>query len=153
MSAASSRSSIPQAINFDKIKDDIDDWAGNKNNFASRSNLAGSSQNSSQIIDLDRSDSIPDIYIKEMIKKHEEISKKKSNQANKKMDVSLSSSSASISFKGNKSKHSDHRRSMNIPVPEISLDPNAAPDPSKTMNKNNPDSVSTYTIESEKSCY
>lgn len=151
MSAASSRSSIPHAINFDIIKGDIDEWAGNKNNFVSRSNLASSSRSSSQNIDFELGDSIPDIYTKELIKKHEEISKKSKAQV-KKNDTSLSSSSANSSFKGNKSKHSDRRRSMNIPITEISLDPNAQSNSEKLIKKN-PDSVSNYTMESEKSCY
>lgn len=150
MSAASSRSSIPHAINFDIIKGDIDAWAENKNNFVSRSNLANSSHSSSQNIDFELGGSISDIYTIELIKKHEEISKKNKSQA-KKNDASLSSSSASSSFKGNKSKNSDRRRSMNIPITEISLDPNAQSNLDKM--KNNPDSVSNYTIGSEKSCY
>ncbi len=154
MSAASSRSSIHQAINFDQIKGDIDDWAVNKGNFVSRSNLASSSHNSSQIIDMDRSDSIPDIYIKEMIRKHEEIKKNKTNN-----DISLSSSSVNSSFKSNninnntnnngQKNRSGDRRSMNIAVSDINFNTN----PTNDLKSSKLDSASVYTVASEKSCY
>jgi hypothetical protein len=141
MSAASSRSSIHQAINFDQIKGDIDDWAVSSHG----------SHNSSQIIDMDRSDSIPDIYIKEMIRKHEEIKKNKTNN-----DISLSSSSVNSSFKSNninnnngQKNRSGDRRSMNIAVSDINFNTN----PTNDLKSSKLDSASVYTVASEKSCY
>ena len=131
-------------LNFDQIKDDIDDLAVNKQKLVSTTNLHSSSQNASQIIHMDKSDSmhnsIADIYIQELLNKHQE-----SNHKNpiKKKKNSMSSNSI-ISDARQK------RNSINIDVSKINFSTN--PSVSVT-NLDRNTSASVYTVESEKSCY
>lgn len=147
LSTASSRNSLIMngvPLNFDQIKDDIDDLAVNKQKLVSTTNLHSSSQNASQIIHMDKSDSmhnsIADIYIQELLNKHQE-----SNHKNpiKKKKNSMSSNSI-ISDARQK------RDSINIDVSKINFSTN--PSVSVT-NLDRNTSASVYTVESEKSCY
>lgn len=167
LSAASSRSSIAMPgipLDFDQIKDDIDDLAVHKDKLVSRTNLQATSRNASQA-NLDSqpdsiNNSISDIYIKELINKHQESTKKqnpikKLTKAN--LDTSLSSSSIiSETAAGNAVNRMESlkkkRMSMNIDVSEVNFSTNPGGGVS-TSNLDRNTSASAFTVSSEKSCY
>lgn len=168
LSAASSRSSIAMPgipLDFDQIKDDIDDLAVNKEKLASRTNLQATSRNASQANLDNQSDSInnsiADIYIKELINKHQQSTQKqnpikKLPKAN--LDMSLSSSSIiSETQAGDGSTNrmevlKKKRMSMNIDVSEVNFNTNPGGGVS-TSNLDRNTSASAFTVSSEKSCY
>lgn len=158
LSAASSRSSIVMPgipLNFDQIKDDIDDLALNKEKLVSRTNLNSRSQNGSQMIETDNqsdsvNNSIADIYIKELINKHQESSRKDPRKKMTKKDTSVSS--GSIVSETTRELMKKKRLSVNVDISKVNFDTNPNGGKSVTnLDKNA--SVSVYTIGSEKSCY
>ena len=156
LSTASSRSSIlmpAMTLDFGQIRDDIEDLALHKEKLVSRTSLATRSHTNSQTIETDEhsdsvNNSIADIYMKEFI------SNKLLHKQNK-MNISLSNTSSTSEIKADKHNNNNinntsKRFSMNIDASKINFEPNGAV--SRTnLNKN--DSASTYTMESEKSCY
>jgi len=153
LSMASSRSSIlmpAMTLDFGQIRDDIEDLALHKEKLVSRTNLATRSHTNSQTIDTDEhsdsvNNSIADIYMKEFI------NNKLLNKQNK-MNISLSNTSSTSEIKADKNNNNNmsKRFSMNIDASKINFEPSGAV--SRTnLNKN--ESASTYTMESEKSCY
>lgn len=168
LSAASSRSSIAMPgipLDFDQIKDDIDDLAVNKEKLASRTNLQATSRNASQANLDNQSDSInnsiADIYIKELINKHQQSTQKqnpikKLPKAN--LDMSLSNSSIiSETQAGNDNAKrmellKKKRMSINIDISEVNFSTNPGGGVS-TSNLDRNTSASAFTVSSEKSCY
>lgn len=155
LSAASSRSSITMPgipLDFDKIKDDIDDLAVNKEKLASRTNLQSPSQNASQIIEMDNqadsvNNSIADIYRKEFINIQQQSNQKDATKKLNKFEMSVSSSS--IISETMKEALKKKRLSMNIDVSQVNFDTNGR----SVTNLDKNASVSNYTVSSEKSCY
>lgn len=130
----------------------------------SRTNLQATSRNASQANLDSQSDSInnsiADIYIKELINKHQE-STKKQNPTKKltkaSLDMSLSSSSiisetASKNAVNRMESLKKKRMSMNIDVSEVNFSTNPGGGVS-TSNLDRNTSASAFTVSSEKSCY
>lgn len=155
-------------LDFDQIKDDIDDLAVHKEKLVSRTNLQATSRNASQANLDNQSDSInnsiADIYIKELINKHQE-STKKQNPIKKltkpaSLDMSLSSSSIVSEAAAKSGNNAANRRqslkkkrmSMNIDVSEVNFSTNPGGGVS-TSNLDRNASASAFTVSSEKSCY
>lgn len=141
-------------LSFDQIKDDIDDLAVHKEKLASRTNLNNSSSlQNSQIIDADAktgsvNTSIADIYIQELISKHQESSQKNVKKKLTKIDVSASTGSilSAMTREAKKNK----RLSMNVDVSKVNFNTEGSP---STTNLDKNFSASNYTMGSEKSCY
>lgn len=131
-------------LNFDQIKDDIEDLAVNKDRLVSRTSLAIRSHHSSQVIDMDGqcesvNNSIADIYIKELLNKHNKP---------KKMSESISNASSSSEIKRPMRNVDGKRYSINVDINQINFNTNAS-----ATNLNRNESASAYTVSSEKSCY
>lgn len=161
LSAGSSRNSIAMPaipLNFDQIKDDIDDLAINKEKLASRTNLDDQSRsqaNSQNYLDKENGStntSIADIYTKEFINKHQQSTQKSSASHPKKLvKTETSASVSSILSEGRREQLKLKRLSMNVDISKINLEQN--PNSQSTTNLDRTTSVSNYTIGSEKSCY
>lgn len=128
--------------------------AVHKEKLASRTNLNNSSSlQNSQIIDADAktgsvNTSIADIYIQELISKHQESSQKNVKKKLTKIDVSASTGSilSAMTREAKKNK----RLSMNVDVSKVNFNTEGSP---STTNLDKNFSASNYTMGSEKSCY
>jgi len=159
LSAASSRSSILMQnfdpLNFDQIKDDIDDLAINKEKLISRTSL-----NKLKIKengkDGDQSDStntsIADIYIQELINKHHQSTQKNNGGVKKLIKQDTNASVSSIISENTRERLKLKRLSMNVDISKVNFEMNPGGAQSvSNLDKNT--SVSNYTLGSEKSCY
>jgi hypothetical protein len=158
LSAASSRSSIVISnipLNFDQIRDDIDDLAINKDKLVSRTSLnklnsndgcqAGHQSDST-------STSIADIYVQDMINKLQQSTQKSNNGVKKLIKQDTAGSVSSVMSESTRERLKLKRLSMNIDVSKVDFEMNPGGAQSTTnLDKNA--SVSNYTIGSEKSCY
>lgn len=157
LSAASSRSSIVMPnipLNFDQIRDDIDDLAINKEKLVSRTSLNKlMSKDGDQAGDQDSTNtSIADIYIQELINKHQQSTQKNNNGIKKLTKQENSASVSSVISENTRERLQLKRLSINIDISKVNFEMNPGGAQSTTnLDKNA--SVSNYTMGSEKSCY